>query len=134
MLVGVTSACAGHAEVTYRGTVVSGERTRHQFASAPAEGSAVEGAIVDLVLVLDGSDCTDSNTREKPSDSATIGADARYKVSVIFGSMLGTPDKVLLVCVRHPDYELAEYRVVFEKTPRSEKDGSKFLNFYLRKQ
>lgn len=129
-------ACAGHAQVTYRGAVLSAERAHHAFGNhQTTNGVALSDAHVSVVVTYDENwRCSDHAPERKGPSFATTGTAGTYEVWMVFGSMVWSPDNIVVVCVSHPEHHPYEYRAVYEKTPRPEKDGTRFLNFYLRKK
>jgi hypothetical protein len=127
-------ACAGHGSVNYRGFVMTGDRTRHIFTNEPPDAPRLQGARVVMFLVFaKDRPCADAAAAPKESTFVT-GPDGRYRHELTFGSMIWDPDNVIVLCVSQPGYESYEFRAVYEKTPWPEKDGTKSLNFYLRKK
>ncbi len=130
-------ACAGHGQATYRGVVLSADRAHHAFVNQQtANGSALSGARVSVVATYDENwHCPNEGSSEpKGPQSTTTETAGIYEVWTVFGSMVWSPDNVIVVCVSHPDHDPYEYRTIYEKTPRPDKDGTRFLNFYLRKK
>jgi hypothetical protein len=129
-------ACAGHAQVTYRGAVLSADRAHHAFVDNQTSNAvALSGAHVSVAVTYDHNwRCAQDAQEPKGPSFARTETAGTYEVWTVFGSMIWSPDHIIVVCVSHPEHHPYEYRAVFEKTPRSEKSGTRFLNFYLRKK
>src|SRR5690606_14243932 len=128
--------CAGHGQVTYKGTIMSADRARHVFVDdSSTDAPAVEGARVVLIMATYEQWTCANKAAQAPKEWVRFsGPDGTYEHELIFGSTIFTPDHVFSLCVSHPDHEPYEYQMVYEKTPRAEKNGTKFLNFYLRRK
>ena len=130
-----SSACAGEGAVTYHGRVMSADRARHVFVDDPStDALPVEGARVVLIMATYEEEWTCANRAPQKPHASITGPDGRYRRELTFGSVMFGPDNVFLLCVSHPDHEPYEYRVVYEKSPNWETNGTKFLNFYLRRK
>lgn len=128
--------CAGHGQVTYKGTIMSADRARYVFVDdASIDAPAVEGARIVLIMATyEPWTCANKAAQAPKEWIRFTGPDGKYKHELTFGSTIFTPDHVFFLCVSHPDHEPYEYRVVYEKSPNAETNVTRFLNFYLRRK
>lgn len=128
--------CAGHGQVVYKGTIMSGDSARHVFVDEPStDAPAVEGARVVLIMATYEPWTCANKAAQAPKEWVKFtGPGGTYEYELTFGSTIFTPDHVFSICVSHPDHEPYEYRVVYETSPEAETNGTKFLNFYLRRK
>jgi hypothetical protein len=130
----LASGCAGHGSLTFRGTVLSADRARYEFVNRETTtGTPLADSRVDLYLHIhsEALRCGTPPTERGPQASSTTTENGLYQLESVFGSMLFSPDTLVLICVSHPRHQTLEYRMSYEETPRVESDGTRFLNFYL---
>lgn len=113
---------------------MAADQARQEFVDGPKiDAPALEGArIVLTIYTNEVGECWDG--KGFPSTTVVTGPGGSYDLELVFGSMVWDPDNTILLCVKHSAYSSYEYRAVYEKTPRPEKNGSRFLNIYLRKK
>lgn len=128
------AGCAGHGHVQYRGQVSSASRTGHTFGEeGRVEGGPLPGAHIDLTVTYSKEwSCVDREHPVKVAVETTASSTGWYEVEATFGSLMFSPDNIVVMCVSFPGHDLYEYRVLYESADPSLVDGSRTVNVYLR--
>jgi hypothetical protein len=105
-LLGVVLAagCVGEASVSYQGSVIEGPFSMSAFEDAPAVGTPIEGALVELCIAPDCSRST-----------STDASGLFREMDLVFGGSVGD-DTTIEVRVTAPDGRAFTYRTIYEDT------------------